>query len=128
LLLNIVCVIFWFFWLYLLFLKIVFTDFLFLICKFRSKAYFCMFIKSKRKESLNSDGQQFHQLSTERTITSQLNSLNTKNIMHGVWRMTLEIQVLAWERHKNVAGLNWLMGSQTLPSCLLDLQQQIVLI
>jgi hypothetical protein len=44
LLLNIVCVIFWFFWLYLLFLKIVFTDFLFLICKFRSKAYFCMFI------------------------------------------------------------------------------------
>ena len=29
--------------------------------------------------------------------------------------MTLEIQVLAWERHKNVAGFNWLMGSQPSP-------------
>ena len=26
--------------------------------------------------------------------------------------MTLEIQVLAWERHTNVAGLNRLMGFQ----------------
>jgi hypothetical protein len=26
--------------------------------------------------------------------------------------MTLEIQVLAWDRHKKVAGFNWLMGSQ----------------
>ena len=26
--------------------------------------------------------------------------------------MTLEIQVLAWDRHKNVARFNWLMGSQ----------------
>ena len=26
--------------------------------------------------------------------------------------MTLEIQVLAWDRHKNVAGLNRLKGSQ----------------
>ena len=24
----------------------------------------------------------------------------------------LEIQVLAWDRHKNVVGLNWLMESQ----------------
>ena len=29
--------------------------------------------------------------------------------------MTLEIQVLAWDRHKNVEGLNWLMGSQSSP-------------
>jgi hypothetical protein len=29
--------------------------------------------------------------------------------------MTLEIQVLAWDRHKNVAGLNWLMGFQLSP-------------
>jgi hypothetical protein len=25
-------------------------------------------------------------------------------------------QVLAWDRHKNVTGLNWLMGIPTLPS------------
>ena len=29
--------------------------------------------------------------------------------------MTLEIQVLAWDRHKNVVGLNRLMGSQPSP-------------
>jgi hypothetical protein len=29
--------------------------------------------------------------------------------------MTLEIQVLAWDRHKNVAGLNWLIESQPFP-------------
>jgi hypothetical protein len=36
--------------------------------------------------------------------------------------MTLEIQVLAWDRHKNVAGLNQLLGSHdpTLPSRYLD--------
>ena len=26
--------------------------------------------------------------------------------------MTLKIQVLAWDRHENVSGLNRLMGSQ----------------
>jgi hypothetical protein len=26
--------------------------------------------------------------------------------------MTLEILVVSWDRHKNVAGLNWLKGSQ----------------
>ena len=36
--------------------------------------------------------------------------------------MTLEFQVLAWDRHKNMAGLNQLMGSQLPPSRLLDLQ------
>jgi len=29
--------------------------------------------------------------------------------------MTLEIQVFAWDRHKNGAGLNRLMGSQLSP-------------
>jgi hypothetical protein len=29
--------------------------------------------------------------------------------------MKLEIQVLFWDRHKNVAGLNRLMGSQSSP-------------
>lgn len=29
--------------------------------------------------------------------------------------MTLKIQVLAWDRHKNVAGLNLVMGSQHSP-------------
>jgi hypothetical protein len=24
--------------------------------------------------------------------------------------MTVEIQILSWDRQKNVAGLNWLMG------------------
>jgi len=27
------------------------------------------------------------------------------------WHMTLEIHVLVWDRHKNVAGLNWLMAN-----------------
>ena len=29
--------------------------------------------------------------------------------------MTLKLQVLAWDNHKNVAGLNRLMGSQLSP-------------
>ena len=29
--------------------------------------------------------------------------------------MTLEIQVHAWDRHKNVAGLNRLTGAQSFP-------------
>ena len=29
--------------------------------------------------------------------------------------MTLESKVLAWDSHKIVAGLNWLMGSQPSP-------------
>ena len=36
--------------------------------------------------------------------------------------MMLEIQVLAWSSHNNVAGLNWLMGSQTLPHPLLIIE------
>jgi hypothetical protein len=45
---------------------------------------------------------------TNNHLTSWLNSLNTKRLCH----VTLEIQVLAWDRHKNVVGLNLL----TLPS------------
>jgi hypothetical protein len=29
--------------------------------------------------------------------------------------MMLEVQVLAWDRHKNVAGLNWVIGFQPSP-------------
>ena len=41
-------------------------------------------------------------------FSSQLNSQNTKKSHH----MTLEIQVQAWDMHKNVSRLNWLRGSQ----------------
>ena len=37
-----------------------------------------------------------------------MNSLSARKNMH----MTLEIQFLAWDRHKNVAGLNRLIGFQ----------------
>jgi len=40
--------------------------------------------------------------STKPTIISHLNSLNRDKTID----MTLEIQVLAWDGHKNVAGLN----------------------
>jgi hypothetical protein len=56
-------------------------------------------------------------MSTKQTITSHLKSLNIKRPM--TYHMALEIQVLAWERHKDVAGLN---GIPTLP--LLDLLRQ----
>jgi hypothetical protein len=32
-----------------------------------------------------------------------------------LYNSTLEFQVLAWDRHKNMAGLNRLMGSQLPP-------------
>ena len=41
-------------------------------------------------------------LSTKRTITSHLNLLNIKRQR----QMALEIQVLAWDSHKNMARLN----------------------
>ena len=47
----------------------------------------------------NSDSQQFHQYQNHL-------SLRTRQ-----WHMVLVIQVLAWDRHKNMAGLNQLMGS-----------------
>jgi hypothetical protein len=48
----------------------------------------------------------------EDPVTSHLNStelLNTKRQR----RVTLEIQVPAWDRHTNMAGLNQLTGSST---------------
>ena len=51
-------------------------------------------------------------------IVSHLNSLNTNRTT----TKNLEIQVLAWNRHKNVAGLNWLLGSQPSPSWQRDLR------
>jgi len=49
--------------------------------------------------------------STKQTFTSHLDSLHIKKRQH----MTLGIQVLTSDRHKNVAGLNQLMGSQPSP-------------
>jgi len=40
--------------------------------------------------------------------------------------MMLKFQVLTWDRHKNVVGLNQLMGSQPSPSWYLDLQWQYI--
>jgi len=43
-----------------------------------------------------------------KTLSTHLKPLNTKR----PWRhMALGIQVLDWDRHKNVAGLNHSMGS-----------------
>jgi hypothetical protein len=42
-------------------------------------------------------------MSTKQTITSPLNSLNIKK--KATAYMTFEIQVLAWDRLKNVVGL-----------------------
>ena len=57
-------------------------------------------------ESLNSVYQQFHQYNLKRTNTSHLHSLNTKKRSRYV---TLEIQVLAWNRHTDMAGFNRLI-------------------
>ena len=51
-----------------------------------------------QKESLISDGHQFHQY--------QQNEQSPLSLAHWTqkrpWHMTLEIQILAWDRHKNV--------------------------
>jgi len=47
-------------------------------------------------------------ISTKRTIIYYLRPLKTKHtIIYGK-----EIQVLPWDRHTIVAGLNWLIGSK----------------
>lgn len=48
-------------------------------------------------------------ISTKQTITSPINSLNITKDNNII--MMLEIQVLAWDRYTNIAGLNRLMGS-----------------
>ena len=62
------------------------------------------------KESINSVINS-PQISTKWTITSQLKSLN-KRKDHD---MVLEIPVLSWDRHKNVAVFNRLMASKPSP-------------
>ena len=49
------------------------------------------------KDSLNSDGQKFHQY--------QQNDQSPSLTEHTKRHMTLEIQILIWEKHKHVAGL-----------------------
>ena len=64
------------------------------------------------KESFNCDGPQFHK--TNNHLSPHLKHKNPQHI-------TLEIHVLSWERHKNVEGLNLIMGLQsTLSSWSLD--------
>ena len=47
-------------------------------------------------------------ISTKLTITSDLKSLNTKKRPR---HMVIKIKIMAWDRHKIVAGLNWKMWS-----------------
>ena len=63
----------------------------------------CIYLINRyhQKESLNSDGQQFHKY--QRNKKSPLSSDHwTQKKSMTLW----EIQVLAWDRHKNVTGLN----------------------
>jgi len=61
-----------------------------------------------RSERINSEGQQFlkHQQNEQLPLTSSHLSHNRPR------HMTTEIQVLASDRHKNVVGINRLIGSQ----------------
>jgi len=52
----------------------------------------------KTKESLNSDGQLVHQYQQIKQLPLILSHCIQKG---GKWHMTLEIQVLDWDRHKN---------------------------
>ena len=61
-------------------------------------------------ESLDSDGQQFHKYQQNKKSPFTLTHRTQNRPQH----IMLEIQVLAWDKHNNVAGLNQLMGS--LPS------------
>ena len=71
----------------------------------------CIYYVDYEKKVLNSDtdSKQFHQYQKNKTITFHLKSLNIKRPSH----VMLEIQILAWDRHKDMTGLNWLMGSQS---------------
>ena len=63
------------------------------------------------KESLNSNGEQFHQYQQNKQSSFTWTHWTQKRPQH----MMLEIQVLAWDSHTHVAGLNQLMGSQIFP-------------
>jgi hypothetical protein len=59
------------------------------------------------KESLNSDGQQYDQYQENKHLPLTL--VCWPQIRH----MAMEIQVLAWDSHKNVAGFNLLLEFQS---------------
>ena len=64
------------------------------------------------KESLNSDGHQFHQYQQK----EQLPLIGTKLTTQIYPRhMMLEIQILAWDKHTHMVVLNRLMASQPSP-------------
>jgi hypothetical protein len=52
-------------------------------------------------------------ISTKQTLTPHLNW--TYWTPKKLWHVMMEIHVLIWDRHKNVAGLNWLMWSPLPP-------------
>ena len=58
------------------------------------------------KNSLKSDGQQYH--------SYQQNQYSYVTLTHWTqkYHISLEIQVLSWDKHTPMAGLNLLMGSQ----------------
>jgi hypothetical protein len=60
--------------------------------------------------------------STKRKTTLTSTLLNTKTTHN----MALETKNLAWDRHKNTVGLNWLMGFLPFTFILLDLQRQYI--
>jgi ATP-dependent exoDNAse (exonuclease V) alpha subunit len=62
------------------------------------------------KESLEKEGQQFHQYQQ-----NGQSHLKSENIKKRPWHKTLDIHVLDWDRPKKVADLNRLMGSQSFP-------------
>ena len=66
----------------------------------------------QNKESLNSDGEHFHQYQQNHNHQQkeQLPLTSTHwTYKNNTTSFDLEIQVLAWDRHKNVAGLNRLI-------------------
>jgi len=72
----------------------------------------------KRKlQNVYGDGQQFHKYisKTNNHLSSQLTEHEKTHNIHCM----LEIQVLVWDRHKHVAGLNRLMIFQNFPSLLI---------
>ena len=69
----------------------------------------CTYIVYIMKKKLKGEGQQFHQYQIKRIVSSHLKSLNITKIPR---HMTLEIQILAWNRHTHVAGFFFLIRTQ----------------
>ena len=68
---------------------------------------YTLILNNLGKESLNSDSHQFYQYQLRKKNLSPSTQKRS-------WYMTFEIQVLAWDRHKNVAGLNQLTRPSSL--------------